>query len=251
MYSFRRKSVSSSGLAALILISFSLIWLDQIALLLVLFYMFASSSLLSALQKKKKQEMEKVLSKSGPRDYVQALANLGVATAFILLHSCAGEPIWMVAAIGSVAAGNSDSWASEIGALSKQSPVSILGFRPLAPGISGGITGLGTLAGLLGSLFIAGASVLTVHWMDTMMNAPAFLVFLAASLAGFLGMLFDSLLGALFQALYQDPFTLELTENAQGNRLMKGLPWMNNDMVNFLSTLFGGLVAVLFYWVLQ
>lgn len=247
-YSFKRKSVSVSGLAALIGISFSLIWLDQIALLLPLFYMFASSSLLSKLHNKQKQESEKVLGKSGPRDYVQALANLGVATVFILAYRFSGNMLFVVAAVGSAAAGNADSWASEIGALSEQQPFSILNFRPMARGISGGISVMGTMAGFVGSFFLAFVSFITIRIIEPMDDSFYPFIY-ATSFAGFLAMLFDSLLGALFQALYVDPEKQQLTEHAEGNRLVKGLSWMNNDLVNFLSTLFGGVLSALFYWI--
>lgn len=236
-----------SGLLAMVVISYSIIWIDQITLLFPLFYMFASSSLLSSFKKKQKQETEKVLSKSGPRDYVQALANLGVATAFILVYNFFGDPIWIVAMVGSVAAGNADSWASEIGVLSKKQPVSILHFKVMPPGISGGVTLLGSFAGLVGSFFIAAASVFTIQALDPV-SLPIIPVLFTTGLAGFFGMLFDSFMGVLWQALYQEPHTLGLTENADGNRLIKGFSWMNNDMVNFLSTLFGGVAAVLIYW---
>lgn len=246
LYSFKRKSISASGLAALIGISFSLIWLDQIALLLPLFYMFASSSLLSKLHNKQKLDSEKLLDKSGPRDYVQALANLGVATAFVFAYRFTENVLFVVAAVGSVAAGNSDSWASEIGSLSKKPPFSILNFRPMARGISGGISVIGTMSGFVGSFFIALLSFVTIQLIDPI-HLPFYSFICAISFAGFLAMLFDSLLGALFQALYEDTEKQQLTERAEGNRLKKGLSWMNNDLVNFLSTLFGGVLATALY----
>lgn len=204
--------------------------------------MFASSSLLSKVHNKQKLESEKVLGKSGPRDYVQALANLGVATVCFLIYSFSNNVIWVAAGVGSVATGNADSWASEIGSMSKKPPFSILTFKPMRPGISGGVSALGTLAGLAGSLFIACTSFFTLQALDQIDVSLLSFLF-ATSLAGFVGMLFDSLLGVLFQALYLDPHTHQTTERQEGNRLVKGITWMSNDLVNFLSTLFGGLVA--------
>jgi len=245
-YSFKKGSVSWSGLAALVTISTGIIWLDEIALLFTLFYMFASSSALSSFRKKQKLETEKVLSKAGPRDYVQALANLGVATICIVAYKFLAHPVWMIAAIGSVAASNADSWASEIGSLSKKNPVSIINFQALPRGVSGGISLLGTIAGFAGSVFIVTASMLTIQLLEPVkLNIWPFVV--SASIAGFLSMLFDSWMGALFQALYKDSRNSGLTENSDGNRLVKGYGWINNDMVNFFSTLFGGLCSSLIY----
>jgi len=245
-YSFKRKSVSVSGLAALVIISNIIIWLDEMALLLTLFYMFASSSALSGIQKKQKHETESVISKSGPRDYIQALANLGVATVCIVAFRFFQDPVLIVAAIGSVAAGNADSWASEIGSFSKQDPVSITTFKPLPKGISGGVTILGTLAGFAGSLFVVLASVFTIQLLDKV-TVAIFPVVISTCIAGFSGMLFDSYIGALFQALYKNKETSGVTEIPEENLLLKGYRWMNNDMVNFLSTLFGGIMAGMIY----
>ncbi|MCG8346396.1 MAG: DUF92 domain-containing protein, partial [Chloroflexales bacterium] len=56
------------------------------------------------------------------------------------------------------------------------------------------------------------------------------------------------LLGATVQAIYRYPDGRE-TERTVGrdgtpNTFVRGWRWLNNDMVNFLSSVFGGLVAV-------
>ena len=66
---------------------------------------------------------------------------------------------------------------------------------------------------------------------------------------GLLGSLFDSLLGATVQAIYSDTRQKE-TEKATErdgtpNRHLRGWKWMNNDWVNFISSLFGALVSAL------
>jgi uncharacterized protein (TIGR00297 family) len=233
----------------LIIITHLFILLDQIPLLFPLFFMFASSSLLSGYRKKDKEVIEKVVGKSGPRDYIQAIANLGAASLFMLLYNFFQNDLWLAGLIGSVAGSNADSWASEIGCLSKKQPVSIIDLKPMSKGISGGITLLGSLAGLAGSIFISVVSVITMICFNTIqISIPAFLI--AATAAGFMGMLSDSLAGATFQALYQEKNSDALTEHPEGNRLVKGIPWINNDAVNFIGSLFAGCISIAIYKIL-
>ncbi|HET9224125.1 MAG TPA: DUF92 domain-containing protein, partial [Roseiflexaceae bacterium] len=71
---------------------------------------------------------------------------------------------------------------------------------------------------------------------------------LAAALFGGLGgSLVDSLLGATAQAIYRSSSgetERRAARDGTPNPLLRGLPWMNNDLVNFLSSLGGGLIAL-------
>jgi uncharacterized membrane protein len=65
----------------------------------------------------------------------------------------------------------------------------------------------------------------------------------AALVGGVVGSLVDSLLGATVQAMYLSP-TGETEKRASRDGvcypLLRGWRWMNNDTVNFLSSLAGG-----------
>ncbi len=72
---------------------------------------------------------------------------------------------------------------------------------------------------------------------------------LLAPVAGLSSAAFDSYLGARFQARYHDPIREETTERTtnergQANELVHGHAWMNNDLVNFLASLMGALLAL-------
>jgi uncharacterized membrane protein len=71
----------------------------------------------------------------------------------------------------------------------------------------------------------------------------------ASILGGLAGSLFDSLLGATVQANYYTRNREKMTEKAidpdgTPNELIRGWRWLNNDWVNFLSSVVGALVSV-------
>ncbi len=192
-FSFYKNSISKSGLAALLIISSAFIWLDQLALLFIVFFMFASSSILSKVKKEAKKELEEVVSKTGPRDYIQALANLGTATFCMLMFVIFQEEYWIAGLLGSVATANADSWASEIGGISNKTPVLITTFYPIKKGISGGITLLGSFGGILGAITLAGFGT----WMLAVFNysfiTSRFWLFMIGSITGIIGFFYGFL----------------------------------------------------------
>jgi uncharacterized protein (TIGR00297 family) len=242
-----KRSVSLSGLVSLILISSLFIWLDKIAFLIVIFLMFATSSLLTKFRQNKKGEFKMVIAKPGSRDYIQAVCNLGAATGIMLLWHFTREDYFMAAFIGSVAAANADSWASEIGGLSKKQPVMITNFKPVAKGISGGVTLTGILGGIAGAFFISFSGLVFFYLLENNMATEMTSLFFSSFFAGAAAFISDSYLGSWLQALYLDEKNL-LTENssASGVKLIKGWKWMNNDLVNLITTVLGGGLGAIF-----
>ena len=236
-FSYYKKSISISGFVALLTICGLFIHFNRIDLLTILFSMFASSSLLSKIGKTKKEEAEKVVVKSGPRDYFQAICNLGTSVLFFIIYQLSYENACLIGLICSVACANADSWASELGVLSKEKPRMITNFKYVPKGISGGVTLWGSFSGLLGSVFIA-----IISYLLTEITIPQTIII---SIIGFTGMLLDSLLGATIQALYKE--NNHISENPSLGQLTKGLTWVTNDVVNLLSTFFTGVIGVFIY----
>jgi len=138
---------------------------------------------------------------------------------------------------GAFAAATADTWGTEIGTLVRGAPRSILTMRPVAPGLSGGITLAGTLAELAGALAL-GATALLVR--------PD--AFVPVACAGIVGALADSLLGASLQSLRWCPNCKRSTERephacGANTRPIRGLAWFGNDAVNFSATLVGAATA--------
>ncbi len=204
---------------------------------LVLFAFFLPSTLLSRIGRARKRALLDI-GKHGARDAWQVCANGGVA-ALALLAGRGHDALAFAAFAGAFAAASADTWGTEIGTLARGRPRSILTFRPLATGISGGITMQGTLATFAGAACVsATASALRL--------APFFAVFIG----GIVGAFADSLLGASAQALRHCPACerdCETNPHACGTptTLRRGAAWLGNDAVNLAATLAGALAATL------
>jgi Raf kinase inhibitor-like YbhB/YbcL family protein/uncharacterized protein (TIGR00297 family) len=220
------------------------------SVLLLIF--FLSSSLLSHFFKRQKKAVEANFSKGSRRDAGQVAANGAIAGVCALCFPLLGNPGWLwVAGAGALAAANADTWATEIGILSKAKPRMITTGNIVEPGTSGGVSLFGLMAAFLGSLVIA----ILALWLkpasiaNTLENNLLLPVIVTA--AGLAGSLLDSLLGATNQAMYYCDTCKKETEkhplHGCGNptRLIRGRAWLNNDWVNTFCTLCGSLAAAI------
>jgi uncharacterized protein (TIGR00297 family) len=221
-------------------------WRDAPAALTVLFAFFITSVGFSFAGRKRKLLLVDI-PKGGPRDAWQVAANGGVATicaALAAIIARGSEPGQFAYALffafaGAYAAATADTWSTEIGSAYGGRPRSIVGFAPVAPGISGGVTLIGTAAMLAGAAWIALVFALLLH------RTGAFGIVFFAGIAGALA---DSLLGATLQTIEFCPSCKRPTETEKhvcGTATIRwrGLRWMTNDAVNALATLTGGLVS--------
>ena len=219
----------------------------------VLMGFFISSSVLSKLFKKTKLSFEEKFSKSSRRDLWQVWANGGVAGVFVIFHVVFPDQVWpWLAFCGSLAAANADTWATELGVLSKSKPVSLISGKPLEPGSSGGVSWLGTGSALIAAFMIAILTIL--FWpsnLTQLTESSTWLILVAISSAGLLGSLVDSFLGASVQAMFYCPHCEKETEKnpihscGRETSYYKGWKWMNNDWVNTFCALTGGVVMAL------
>ncbi|MBN2389550.1 MAG: DUF92 domain-containing protein, partial [Anaerolineae bacterium] len=174
-------------------------------------------------------------------------------------------PILWFAFVGAMATVNADTWATELGVLSRRLPRLITTGEPVEAGTSGGISLQGTLAtlaggaaiGLTGALFLYIESLIRynprilLHPLSCLIHpANCTLLPIIAALAGLAGSLCDSLLGATVQAIYYSSSREKETEkvidpDGTPNTLLRGWRWLNNDWVNFISSVVGATLAAL------
>lgn len=245
-----RNSLSTSAALGAFLLGVILYLAGGPLFFILLMVFFLSSTFLSHFKASFKDPIEaRIHAKSGPRDIVQVGANGGAALIMAVLFGLTHDPAYLVAVATSFAACNADTWASEIGILSKKVPVSLITFKPVSPGLSGGVSPLGLLASLGG----AGVVALTYGLYQFAAGNSGVLLWLqigVITLGGLLGSILDSLMGAAIQAKYINSKTGEITEKPtdgnQPNQLISGLSFVNNDFVNFASSLLAALLVLVF-----
>ena len=234
---WRLGALSASGFVAASLLGGVIYGLGGWPWALLLLAFFFSSSILSRISSGRKRDVAQQFAKGGRRDWAQVAANGGVGAALLLLTVggwLPGELAWWAYA-ASLAAVTADTWATELGVLSRAKPRLVTTWQAVRPGTSGGVTALGSLAALLGAMLIAGLMVVAIpidDWQG---------LFWLVAVSGFVGGLIDSYLGATVQAIYFCPQCEKETEQHPLHHCdtptqhLRGWRWMNNDGVNFLS----------------
>lgn len=186
-------------------------------------FLLAGGSLLSKINEDNTEK--------GGRNAIQVMANGGVAF-FCLVwsyytHTVTLQVLLEQAFMISFGVSICDTFSSEGGKYFKGRTVDIIGFKAMKPGLSGGISWQGSMAGLLALCVIMPLS-------ETLLAEgtgphPYIIVF------GFAGMLADSVFGSVLQAKYKSGKG-ELTEDHIPYAMpVKGYIWCTNDVVNLMS----------------
>jgi len=263
---YRARALSADGALAAVVVGTVVLGMGGVAWAVLLLAFFVPSSALTRWRAAAKAVAGEEVAKGGRRDAVQVLANGGVATALAALAALRPDLALFPAFAGAIAAATADTWATEVGLLSRGAPRLITTGRAVPPGTSGGVTPLGTAAALAGGVLIGVLAALFVlaGWTtvpqivgDVAAAAPpaqrtvpgaAMRVLLATPAAALLAALFDSLLGATVQAAYRCPRCDTPTERRVhrcGTRttLTRGFAWISNDAVNLAATAAGAAVG--------
>ncbi len=167
---------------------------------------------------RRKRQLGTAEQRSG-RSAAQVIANIAIAAAAAVAALLTGHArAWLVASSAALAEAAADTPSSEVGQALSESAYLVTDFRRVPVGMDGGISLLGTVAGIVAALAVAtvalAARIIASHWL------------LPVAAAGVLGMFVDSFLGA----------TLER------RRLL------NNNAVNMVGTITAALFALFLYW---
>jgi uncharacterized protein (TIGR00297 family) len=242
-----RRSVDAGGAVAGAIVGAAIFAAGGPLFWVILMAFFLSSTALGRIRRGDKQWADAIHQKGDRRDFVQVLANGGVGMAAAVIFRITGNPAWAMGFAVSFASSNADTWSSEIGMLSRSDPVSLVSFRTVPRGVSGGVSLLGCLMGLAGAAFIA--VIFAAESLSLRVLSGGFLgTFLFITTGGFVGSIVDSLLGATLQAQYVSQGVM--TERVRGvdgtpNRLAHGLAFITNDVVNLASCAAVTIAAVL------
>ena len=232
-YFYKRKHLSLDGFLSSTLMAGLILGFGGLKYVLPIAIFFILSTLLSKVGMKNLRE-----SKSG-RNASQVFANGGVGLVLCIFNHFYQMELIYIMFLASIAAANSDTWATEIGKLSRKRPKDIISGRSLNVGESGGITFIGLLGSMSGSFVIAAVG----YFLDI---NTSYLIILFIS--GFLGSIFDSILGSTLQSRFIliDGKTIK-EEREQDSYLYSGLVYIDNNNVNFLCTLSAPIFFILLY----
>lgn len=245
---YRARSLDRSGAFAALMVGTVIFGLGGLDWAILLLTFFVTSSGLSRAFKNRKKEANEKYAKGGQRDAGQVLGNGGLATLFAALHFFFPEASWpWLGFSASLAAVNADTWATELGVLNPNPPRLVTDLRKVVEkGTSGGVSLVGTLASL------AGAGVIGLEAAMLNPSGVNWVFGMWVTLAGLLGALFDSYLGASVQAIYYCPACQKETERhpthscgAQTTQI-RGWAWLHNDWVNFACGAIGVIVVMAF-----
>ncbi|MFP4178004.1 MAG: DUF92 domain-containing protein [Acholeplasmataceae bacterium] len=246
---YRKRSLSFSGMIAAVVFGTLIYYFGRLLIWSLLIAFFVSSSLLTKFHEKK-DRAKLNLDRRG-RNYVQVVSNAIVATIFVALYHGTGRDIFLLASAVSIATSNADTWASEIGILSKGRTFSIITFKPMEKGTSGAVSLLGLFASALGALFIAMVFMVIYgiqYGFDWLLLVTYALIIV---FGGFVGALLDSFMGIVFQGKYRGKTSGILSElrklpNEQ-TILISGLAFITNDAVNLLSGLLSSVLTLVLF----
>jgi uncharacterized protein (TIGR00297 family) len=127
-------------------------------------------------------------------------------------------PLLLLAYVASISTKLADTCATEIGKAYGQRTFLITTLQPVSPGTEGAVSLEGTLAGIVGSVVLAGLA-----WSLGLIIHQQPIGILICVVAAFIATTIESLIGA----------TLE-----------ERLPWLTHDVVNVLNTLIGAIGAI-------
>ena len=173
---------------------------------------------------------DSINKKTGTRDLIQVIANGLPALVSIILFYFTKKEIFVLCYSVGIIESLCDSIASDIGVLSKNTPINICTLKPIQKGMSGGISLLGTASALIASL-TGGAIYLFAY--GSCLNGLAIAIF------SFLGCIIDSILGATVQLKNICAVCNKLTEKdmhcGEKTKYFRGVKAINNCTVNFIS----------------
>jgi len=199
------RGVTYSGAIAGALICFSLYASAGVGSFLMLVALFALTWLATRIGYLHKKRLGAAENQDG-RSASQVLANLSTAAICMIAFRATGKASLLLAGVAALAEAAADTVASEIGQSQADTARLITSWEIVPAGTDGGITAWGTLSGMFAAFAIVslGAAVGLIPWQKAALPL----------IAAIIGMLTDSILGAALER--------------------RG--WLNNDLVNLLST---------------
>lgn len=225
---FYGKVISRSGAIGGFFVGFLIYFFTDWRGYIVLVTFFVLGTLVTKVKYREKADKGIAQENEGRRGAKHAFAN-GLTGLLCGLGALLSYYYWTPAAAvlflagftGAFATALSDTASSEIGQAYGKTTILLTSFKRVPPGTEGAVSIEGTLAGIFASLILAAVALLTgvVHgWQGIT----------AIVLAAFIGNTLESFIGSTIEQL----------------------PFINNEITNFINTLIGALSAIGIYAIL-
>ena len=210
-YAYRKEKIDDSAIVSTAIIGFTCLFAFGNDGIIPLVIFFVVGNIVSHYKRKIKRKFG---VEQSIRTWKNVFANGGASAVFSLLYIYSRNNVYFLGLIGSMATAMADTSATELGQIYGKNPRLMYNLKRVPIGTPGAISPEGFIFALIGSGIIS--SLLSL-WNYR------FSVFLVCLFSGFLCSVVDSILGC----------TLE----ARG--------YINTHMINFLTTLLGGILVVL------
>lgn len=261
-WGLRKHNITIGG-ALLGLIMGFILTISSYAFLFSLVAFFISSSQATKFRSDEKRKFEDKFDEGSKRTWIQVLCNGGMPTLlavfYIVDSGCGERPIdfdkdyhssWLsMGILGSFAAACGDTWASELGSVfNSKIPVLVTSLKPVPRGTNGGISGPGLWFSFVGGLLIGicyyMSIILTVDRIILERSAPQWYVIILGGMAGLVGSLLDSFLGATLQysGIHEESGII-VEYPGDGITHISGSRILDNHSVNLITNILMGIIT--------
>ncbi|HXY56726.1 MAG TPA: DUF92 domain-containing protein [Nitrososphaerales archaeon] len=237
------KTIDARGFLASAAVGFAIIYGGGIQWFVIVAVFFALGVAFTLYKYGYKRRLGGAQGKGGARNWPHILANGGLASVFAVLNLFAPNVGLAALFLGAISTSAADTAATELGLLSRSQPKLITDpSKVVLPGTSGGVSRLGFLGAVFASLVMGVMAVL----LDIL--PQPYLIIPVCVAGGMLGAVVDSLIGATFQRRGYCVICLKPTEAlrhcGEKTKCTDGAPFVENNVVNVLSSMAGALAGL-------
>lgn len=239
----RKKLLTPFGTALAVLLDLAVsVAFGNAGFLMMITFLFGGVLIDKVKERVKKSDSEARTDRS--RDSVQVLANGLPAFVMCVMYLVTHHAVFFIAFCAAVAEAFADTAGSGFGVLSRRT-VDVFRMKRAEQGMSGGVSLIGTAASVLAAIFVA----LVPFWL----GAYSLTYVIHVAFLGFLGSVFDSFLGSVFQVKFRCTVCGKLTERERHcdavTKKESGFTFVDNNFVNLASGLFSAAVAIAVHFI--